>query len=55
MSSRPAWSTESVPGQLHRETTNKNKKFLKPGAVAHAFNLSNWEAEPGGSMVQNEP
>ncbi|WP_353803043.1 hypothetical protein, partial [Acinetobacter baumannii] len=49
LSSRPAWSTESVPGQpgLHRENLSQKKQkkqnkkvadITKPGMVVHASN-----------------
>jgi hypothetical protein len=52
--SRPAWSTEWVPGQpgLCRETLSwKSKgKKKKPGMVAYTFNPSTGEAEAGGFL-----
>jgi hypothetical protein len=37
LSSRPAWSTEWVPGQpgLHRETPSRKKKKQKQKVVMH--------------------
>jgi hypothetical protein len=53
LSSRPAWSTERIPGQpgLHREIQRNpvsKKQTNKLGAravVVHAFDPSTWEAE----------
>ena len=39
----------SKPNLLCTLQTNK-KPYLKPGMVAHTFNLSTWEAESGGFL-----
>jgi hypothetical protein len=50
-SSRPAWSTEHIPGQpgLHREK-KPGLENKQRAVVAHAFNPSTWEAEAGGFL-----